>query len=371
MKTLSQKAFQFLLLAAVVFAPLCCFGQSLSVEGKIDGIGNKKVYLFVRDAHNQDILLDSTVSAKDKFAFTHEPGELNYYTVTVDSVPGGILFFLDSNVQIEGDSKAIWESSVTGSRLTDEFKVYDKQFIIPARQRLFALSDSMQAPNLDPSRRVELEKQQQEIMDAERLRSEKYIKEHPDSYLSLFKLQIFGKEKKRQLLDILGEELQEHSIAKAIREEAQLEASVSAGKPAPGFTVQDMKGNAVSLSDYRGQYVLLDFWGSWCGPCIKLIPETKAAYEKYKGKKVQFMGIAYDEEKDRAKLSGMIEKHGMAWPQIFQNMSDESKKGVVRSYRVTSFPSVILINPQGNIVYRGIGQDGLVGALKVLDKEIN
>ncbi|RDV13367.1 AhpC/TSA family protein [Pontibacter diazotrophicus] len=371
MKTLSQKAFQILLLAVVVFAPLCCLGQSLSVEGKIDGIGNKKVYLFVRDAHNQDILLDSTVSAKDNFAFTHEPEELGFYTITVDSVPGGVLFFLDSNVQIEGDSKAIWNSSVTGSPLTDEFNDFQRQFIAPVRQKVIALSDSMQDPNLDPSRREELERQQKEIVDATRLQSEKYIKEHPDSFLSLFQLHSLGKEKKRQLLDIIGQELQEHSIAKAIREEAQLEASVSAGKPAPAFTVQDMKGNAVSLADYRGQYVLLDFWGSWCGPCIKLIPETKAAYEKYKGKKVQFMGIAYDEEKDRAKLSGMIEKHGMAWPQIFQDMSDESKKGVVRSYRVTSFPSVILINPEGSIVYRGIGQDGLVEALKVLDKDMN
>ncbi|WP_162052156.1 TlpA disulfide reductase family protein [Pontibacter pamirensis] len=371
MKTLSQKTFLLLLLAAVVFAPLCCFGQDLTVEGKIAGIGNKKVYLFVRDAHNQDMLLDSTVAAKDSFAFTHKPEELSLYSVTVDSMPGGVRFILDNNVQIEGDSKAIWESSVTGSRLTDEFNNYDKQFTVPARQKLIALSSSMRDPNLNPDKKEEFEKQQQDIVDAERLRAEKYISEHPDSFLSLLFLQSLGKEKSRQMLVTLSLELQKHSIVKAIQEEAQLEASVSAGKPAPGFTVQDMKGNAVSLADYRGQYVLLDFWGSWCGPCIKLIPETKAAYERYKGKKVQFMGIAYDEEKDRAKLSGMIEKHGMAWPQIFQDMSDESKKGVVRSYRVTSFPSVILINPQGNIVYRGIGQDGLVEALKVLDKEVN
>ncbi|MFD3004023.1 redoxin domain-containing protein [Pontibacter toksunensis] len=360
-----------LLLGVVFLAPVLCLGQSLSVKGKIDGIGNKKVYLFVRDAHNQDMLLDSTIAAKDRFAFTHKPEELRFYTITVDSVPGGVTFFLEGDIQIAGDSKAIWESSVTGSPLTDEFKDYERQFIVPARQKIIALSNSMQDPNLDQGRREELGRQQKEIVDATRLQSEKYIREHPDSFLSLFKLHSLGTEKKRQFVGLLSQELQEHSFAKAIRDEAQFEASVSAGKPAPGFTIQDMKGNAVSLSDFRGQYVLLDFWGSWCGPCIKLIPETKAAYEKYKDKKVQFMGIAYDEEKDRAKLSGLIEKHGMAWPQIFQDMSDESKKGVVRSYLVTSFPSVILINPEGSIVYRGIGQDGLVEALKVLDKEIN
>lgn len=356
-----------LLIGVVFLAPFSCFGQGLSVKGKVDGIGNKKVYLFVRDAHNQNKLLDSTMAVKDRFAFNHEPEELKFYTITVDSVPGGVRFILDRDVQIEGDSKAIWDSSVTGSPLTEELALHNRQYFTPARQKIVALSNSMR----EPSRKEELGRLQQEIMDTMHLWTEKYIREHPDSFLSLFYLQSLGTEKKRQLLQTLGSELQEHSIAKAIREEARLEESVSVGRPAPAFSVQDMKGKAVSLSDYRGQYVLLDFWGSWCGPCIKLIPETKAAYEKYKGKKVQFMGIAYDEEKDRAKLSGMIEKYGMAWPQIFQDMSDESKSGVVKSYLVTSFPSVILINPEGSIVYRGIGQNGLVEALKVLDKEIN
>ncbi|RDV15468.1 AhpC/TSA family protein [Pontibacter diazotrophicus] len=355
------------LLGVILLAPLSCLGQSLSVKGKIAGIGNKKVYLFVRDAHNQNKLLDSTVSAKNRFAFTDEPEELNFYTITVDSVPGGVQFFLDNNVQIEGDSKAIWESSVTGSPLTEEFALHNRQYFTPARQKIVALSNSMR----DPGKQEELGRLQQGIMDTMHLWTEKYIREHPDSFLSLFYLQSLGTEKKRQMLGMISPELQEHSIAKATRKKAELEASVSAGKPAPVFTVQDMKGNRVSLSDYKGQYVLLDFWGSWCGPCIKLIPETKAAYEKYKGKKVQFMGIAYDEEKDRAKLSGMIEKHGMAWPQIFQDMSEGVQSGVVGKYLVTSFPSVILINPKGSIVYRGIGQDGLVEALKVLDKEIN
>lgn len=357
----------YLLIGVILLAPFLCLGQGLSVKGKVDGIDNRKVFLFVRDAHNQNKLLDSTMSAKGRFAFTHEPEELNFYTIRVDSVPGGVTFFLDSNVQIEGDSKAIWESSVTGSPLTEELALHTRQYFAPAKQKIIALSNSMR----DPSSGEELGRLQQEIMDTVHLWTEKYIREHPDSFLSLFYLQSLGTEKERQMLGMISPELQEHSIAKAIRKEAELEASVSAGKPAPVFTVQDMKGNRVSLSDYKGQYVLLDFWGSWCGPCIKLIPETKAAYEKYKDKKVQFLGIAYDEEKDRAKLNGLIEKHGMAWPQIFQDMSDESKKGVIRSYLVNSFPSVILINPEGSIVYRGIGQDGLVEALKVLDKEIN
>lgn len=154
------------------------------------------------------------------------------------------------------------------------------------------------------------------------------------------------------------------------KEEAKLRETVNAGNPAPNFTAHDLKGNEVVLANLRGQYVLLDFWGSWCGPCIKLIPETKAAFRKYQGKKVQFVGVAYDKESDRAKLNGLIERHGMEWPQIFQDMSDESKSPVIHKYLVYNYPSVILINPNGDIIYRGIGQDGLVEACQVLDKEL-
>lgn len=360
-----------LLMGVLFLAPLFCFGQSLFVKAKIDGVGNRKAFLYVRDSRNQDKLLDSTLAVNDQFVFTHNPEELNLYTITVDSVPGGILFILDSNVQIEGNSKAIWEASIMGSPLTDEQQRYEREFVFSVRQKIYAISDSLQDPNLDPATREELIFQQNKILDAHYLQTEQYIKEHPDSFKSLSLLHSLGKSKKRELVGLLSQELQEHSIAKAIREDLRLEESVSVGKPAPGFTVQDMKGNQVTLSDYWGQYVLLDFWGSWCGPCLKLIPETKAAYEKYKGKRVQFISVALDEEEDRATLSGLIEKHDLSWPQIFQDMSDKSKSGVVDKYLVSAFPSIILINPKGEIIYRGTGKFGLVEAKELLDKEID
>lgn len=111
MVTVNYKALH--LLTVIVFmGPFSSFGQSLSAEGKIEGSNNKKVYLFMRDSSNKDMLLDSTISENDRFTLTHKPEELNLYTITIDSVPGGIRFIWDRNLKIDGNSKAIDRKSV-------------------------------------------------------------------------------------------------------------------------------------------------------------------------------------------------------------------------------------------------------------------
>jgi len=374
MKTIFSKATYYSIIALIVFSSFSCFGQSVSAKGTVEGSKNKKIYLFMRDVRNKDNLLDSIVSVNDKFVFTRKQEELNVYTITIDKVPGAFMFIWDGNVEIVGDSKTLWESQIIGSPLTNELIRYNKDLISPVREKLITLSSSLQTPTLEPAKRIELEQQRSDIVEDLDNQTEKYIKEHPSSFYSLFLLNTFWErleaDKTKKVLETLSQKLQEHSIAKAIRKKIELKESINGGKAAPDFTASDLKGKEVSLSKLKGRYVLLDFWGSWCNPCIKLIPETKAAFQKYQDKNVQFLGVAYDKEKDKGKLSNLIEKHEIAWPQIFQDQSDETKSLVVNKYLVTEYPSVILIDPQGNIMYRGTGQDGLVEACKILDKVI-
>lgn len=122
--------------------------------------------------------------------------------------------------------------------------------------------------------------------------------------------------------------------------------NIKEGAAAPQFTLEDDKGNAVALGSLRGRWVVLDFWGTWCGWCIKGIPDMKKAYEKHKSK-CEFVSIDCNESRE-AWLKG-LEKYSMPWTQL-HNPSDSSPMDDVSvKYAVGGYPTKIIISPEGVI----------------------
>ena len=119
---------------------------------------------------------------------------------------------------------------------------------------------------------------------------------------------------------------------------------------APDFTLKDINGNNISLSDYKGKWIMLDFWGSWCGWCIKGFPQLKEAYEKY-GNEMVIIGIdCNDTEKDWLKA---VEKYQRPWINLYN--PDDSN--VRKDYEIQVFPTKIIINPEGRISKFVTGED--------------
>lgn len=114
------------------------------------------------------------------------------------------------------------------------------------------------------------------------------------------------------------------------------------GKPALDFQVTDLKGEALSLEEYRGQVVLLDFWATWCPPCIAEIPKIKKTYEKYKDQKFQIIGISLD--RSMKPLEAYLEKEELGWLQYW----DKSRE-VSTMYKVQGIPATFLIDGEGVI----------------------
>lgn len=134
------------------------------------------------------------------------------------------------------------------------------------------------------------------------------------------------------------------------------------GKPAPEFEVQDLKGEELSLEKYKGHVVLLDFWATWCGPCIAELPNVKKVYEKYKDQKFQIIGISLD--RAQKPLETMIEKDGLSWVHHWDQGGQ-----IANQYKVTGIPSMFLLDGQGVIRKAGLRGHALGTAVAELVEE--
>lgn len=131
----------------------------------------------------------------------------------------------------------------------------------------------------------------------------------------------------------------------ALREFYELPETVAIGKEAPEVTGNDLNGKPVSLKDYRGKVVLLDFWATWCGPCLVELPHIQAAYKKYHDQGFDVLGVSLDQQK--GKLSKFIKQKKMPWTQLFDGQVWDS--AMLTNYNVQGIPFAVLIDREGKI----------------------
>ena len=144
------------------------------------------------------------------------------------------------------------------------------------------------------------------------------------------------------------------------RQEERSQENSWVGKQAPDFALPDANGHIVSLASFKGKYLLVDFWASWCGPCRAENPNVVHAYDEFKGKNFAILGVSLDKEKDAWQEAVRSDKLG--WTQVSDLKYWDSK--AVKTFNFEGIPFNLLIDPQGKVIAQGLRGEDLENKLK-------
>lgn len=153
----------------------------------------------------------------------------------------------------------------------------------------------------------------------------------------------------KQSAEASTESLANDTQLQAADAETDIEAADD-GTVAPDFTLNDLNGQPLKLSSLRGRYVVIDFWGSWCGWCIKGIPKMKEYYAKYKDK-MEILGVDCNDSEEKWKAA--VSQYQLPWLHVYCTR----KSTVLADYAVRGFPTKVIVDPEGKIVRTVIGED--------------
>ncbi len=136
--------------------------------------------------------------------------------------------------------------------------------------------------------------------------------------------------------------------------------AAAVGRPPPPVTFTALDGRKVVLAELKEKVVVLDFWATWCGPCVEVMPEVQALYERDHGRGLEIIGVSLDS--DREKLEGFVRRKNIPWPQYFDGAGWENAIG--KQFGVRSIPETWVIDPKGKVV--AISPEDLAGVVEGL-----
>ncbi|MES2265359.1 MAG: TlpA disulfide reductase family protein [Bacteroidota bacterium] len=284
----------------------------------------------------------------------------------------GLSFFLEKGTISITGKDSIATADVVGSPINDDNKSLKAQLKVIIDKAKAITEEGKKASaeqQCSPAFQNAMQAKYKVLQDEQKSTIKSFITTHPTSYISLLALSsVAGPTpdvtEVEPLYNLLSADLKNSEGGKQLKLSIESLKITAIGALAPDFSQNDVNGNPVRLSAFRGKYVLLDFWASWCGPCRQENPNVVKMYNKYKGKNFTVLGVSLDKADGKSAWLAAIKNDGLTWTQVsdlkFWNNLAASL------YGVQSIPQNFLINPEGKIVAKNLRGDDLDKKLEQL-----
>lgn len=348
------------------------FSQTFNIKGKVDGARPQwRVLLEYFDGNKY--ITDSVEIVKGNFHFTGKinmPVKAQMYLmkpeVTMADIHKGAsaaarYFFIDPvEIAFSAGFNSFEKAMIKGGRSQKEFKIWEDavRFV---RESCAAVTDSaLKYYRMnDLAKLASFEKKRDECWKKIHKISDSFIVKNPGSYVSLSLLQdravVMEPETFLPLYNKLAPALRNNQAGQQMASKLEIAMKTAIGKKAIDFTQQDSVGKAVSLSDFSGKYVLIEFWASWCKPCRAENPQLLSVYKKHKNDLFEIIGITLD-TKRQSWLKAIAEDE-LPWVHVYY--AEGGRNPVANEYGINAIPQNVLVDPSGVIIAKNLSSEEL------------
>lgn len=377
-----MKNIRLVLCFLVLSCRLAAQEQAFSLQGSFARIPIQSGTLFLQYQLGDQWVKDSSVLQNGNYFFEGkllEPALANLSLVyspvaTGSATESRALQTVEANIFLEPGTIRILHSDsfpsmmVYGSMAQLDFEKLDRAGA-PYRYRLDTLYDAYRlALRLKDAQRLSQLETEMELVSAEN-REKVYgdfVRNHPNSPVAVYALQqMLGIDPDPDQLEPLLEKLNPNFLSfpsvKEMKEKLAMARKTAVGSVAPDFTLPDTLGRPVSLSSLRGKYLLVDFWASWCGPCRAENPNLVKAYNAYRDKGFDILGVSLDQPGAREAWLKAIRDDKLSWTQVSDLQYWNNAAAV--AYGIQAIPQNLLLDPTGKIVARNLRGADLVKKL--------
>lgn len=351
-----------------------------NIQGVWKNGAGKKVAL-VEKLDKQDLTLDSTIVAGDgTFSLKGELDKMKGLSLShggrLDNVfiAGQPVINVEVTNKIEknrkGEDKEVSTATIDGGM---EQQVYDELTTMYMTKTICRLGFMLaMSQNRDDSLKLDsINKAFTEMINNLEVKMDQSLRDYNDVcatayFVNSTLMSDLSFSKLKEVYDNLTDRVKKSSAGKEFKAGIDHLGQVNVGGYAPDFTLATPDGKTVSLSQFRGKVLLLDFWATWCGPCLREMPNVIEIYKKYHSKGLEILGVSLDEENSADKWRQMIKDRGMNWSH------GSSLKGwdcpVARMFNVTAIPRMYIIDKDGKIIAQDLRGEALANKMAEIFK---
>ena len=362
-----------LIISAVLFAQ----EGNYTINGRIEGLDAPAMAYLTYKKEGRNVA-DSALIQKGVFELKGVVDEPFYAVVVIDHKGVGImnlarrrdndllrLYVEKGTIELRGRD-SVHHAAISGSPVNKDYQQL-LALLKPVEDSIQALqvraSKATPAAIAEPGYKETVEAAVKALLKRRGQVAEQYIRQHPSAYTSLIALSTYlpgafpDPDKLEPLFELLSDKVKETAAGKEFQLMLNTIRLVKVGTQAPEIIEKDVTGKLVKLSNFRGKYVLIDFWASWCGPCRQENPNLVKLYQRFKDKGLVILGVSLDKPDGRADWLKAIKDDQLDWVQVSDLKGWASS--VAKLYGVRAVPQNFLVDPEGKIVAAKLNGDEL------------